>query len=62
MEQEAVDKEIAKRRMRLGANLEQVTRDVKREIYSKSDVSPLFSSMTLLISARNHVPAGNRLD
>jgi superkiller protein 3 len=37
-EQEATDKEIAKRRMRLGANLEQVTRDVKREILSKSEV------------------------
>jgi tetratricopeptide (TPR) repeat protein len=39
MEQEAIDKEIAKRRIRLGANLEQVTRDVKREVLSKSEVS-----------------------
>lgn len=37
-EQEAIGKEIAKRRMRLGANLEQVTKDVKREVLSKSDV------------------------
>jgi len=37
-EQEAIGKEIAKRRIRLGANLEQVTKDVKREVLSKSDV------------------------
>ena len=37
-ERETIDKEIAKRRIRLGANLEQVTRDVKREVLSKSEV------------------------
>ena len=37
-ERETIDKEIAKRRIRLGANLEQVTRDVKREVFSKSEV------------------------
>jgi hypothetical protein len=39
-EQESIDKEIAKRRMRLGANLEQVARDVKREVLAKSEVHP----------------------
>jgi len=38
-EQETIDKEIAKRRMRLGSNLKQVTRDVKREVLSKSEVT-----------------------
>lgn len=37
-EQEAIGKEIAKRRIRLGANLEQVTKDVNRDVLSKSDV------------------------
>jgi hypothetical protein len=41
MEQETTDKEVAKRRIRLGANLEQVTKDVKREVLSNSDVSPM---------------------
>jgi len=58
MEQETIDKEIAKRRMRLGVNLEQVTRDVKREVYSKSEV-PSVPSWTFVIAARKHVPAGH---
>jgi Tetratricopeptide repeat len=37
-ERETIDKEIAKRRIRLGANLEQVIKDVKREVLSKSEV------------------------
>jgi Tetratricopeptide repeat len=40
-ERESVDKEIAKRRMRLGANLDQVKKDVKRETLSKSTVQAL---------------------
>jgi superkiller protein 3 len=42
LEQEMIDKEIEKRRMRLGANLEQVSRDVKREVFSRSEVPALF--------------------
>jgi superkiller protein 3 len=42
-EQEAIGKEIAKRRIRLGANLEQVTKDVKREVFSKSEVFFLYA-------------------
>jgi Tetratricopeptide repeat len=37
-ELDGIDKEIAKRRLRLGANQEQVTKDVKREFLSKSQV------------------------
>ena len=37
-EQESIDKEIAKRRIRLGANLDQVTKDVKKEVLGKSEV------------------------
>ena len=37
-EQETIGKEIAKRRIRLGANLEQVTKDVKRDVLSNSEV------------------------
>jgi len=37
-ELEGIDKEIAKRRLRLGANQEQVKKDVKREFLSKSEV------------------------
>ena len=60
-EQEAIDKEIAKRRMRLGANLEQVTRDVKRDVLCKSEVSRDRIVMRL-ISARGCVPEGHRLE
>ena len=41
-----MDKEIAKRRIRLGANLEQVTKDVKREVLSKSEVYPISAPLT----------------
>lgn len=47
-EQETIDKEIAKRRIRLGANLEQVTKDVKREVLSKSEVSPVLHTKFML--------------
>jgi hypothetical protein len=50
MEQEAINKEIARQRMRLGTNLDQATRDVKREVYSKSQV-PYSLPSVLLISA-----------
>ena len=40
-EEATIHKEIAKRRMRLGANLDQVTRDVKREVLLNSEVVSL---------------------
>jgi hypothetical protein len=57
-EQEAIDKEIAKRRMRLGANLEQVSKDVKREVLSTSEVQ----SCNLLISDRRHLWKSYKLE
>jgi len=45
-ERETIDKEVAKRRIRLGANLSQVIKDVKQEVLSNSLVILLLMSQT----------------
>ncbi|RPA93643.1 protein prenylyltransferase [Choiromyces venosus 120613-1] len=44
-EKEKINKEIAKRRSRLGAVLAQVTLDVKREVYSDSPLEELYQEL-----------------
>lgn len=44
-EMRKINKEIGERRTRLGANIDQVVKDVKREIFQDSDLDSLFTSI-----------------
>jgi superkiller protein 3 len=44
-EKERINKEIGERRTRLGARKDQVTSDVKREVYGKSDLEGLYQNV-----------------
>jgi hypothetical protein len=56
-----IDKEIAKRRMRLGSKLETVTKEVKREVLSKSEVLGILR-LRRLISVGGYISKGCGLE